>query len=428
LKRKSVIGGLPMAVKTNCVINGIPYYRIRKKDGMKLNKDGKLVPNVVPFYGKSKSDAESKVEEYFANKKAGILSGNSYLYEVAEYYTYNVLINESLAEGTIAGLESAYRVHVVKSSLVGLTMIEADSRSIQEYYYALAESGLSRDTIRRIGKFLKHFFAYAEKEGYCRNPMYNVSVPRSLNEDIDIDDEDAEDEIDNIIVFEDNEIETIVQGALSHRLRFLFLLAIGSGMRMSEILGVKYGDFKNGGVMVNKQLLRVLKIGKDKSRSYSNKLRKTKNKTSRFINLSSGLLTELELHKKRHEEEMKANGYKSDFVFTTKAGNIMEKQNLRRAYKRFLKKIGVPEKKFHAFRATYCTLLCRRGVRLEVASRLMGHADITVTAKFYLFVSDQQKIDASEKINYLFLPENDTVKKGLNIPPLLKKHRFIAIE
>lgn len=60
----------------------------------------------------------------------------------------------------------------------------------------------------------------------------------------------------------------------------------------------------------------------------------------------------------------------------------------------------------------------------KIKERISNHKNF----KFYLFVSDQQKIDASEKINYLFLPENDMVKKWLNVPPALKKHRYIAID
>ena len=47
-------------------------------------------------------------------------------------------------------------------------------------------------------------------------------------------------------------------------------------------------------------------------------------------------------------------------------------------------------------------MLCRRGVPLETASKLMGHSDINVTARFYRLVSDVEMSLAAEKINDLF--------------------------
>ena len=45
-----------MAVKTNCIKNGIPYYRLHRKINGKYED----------FYGKNKSDAE---ELYYQRKK-----------------------------------------------------------------------------------------------------------------------------------------------------------------------------------------------------------------------------------------------------------------------------------------------------------------------------------------------------------------------
>ena len=49
-----------MASKTNVVINGKTYYRVRKTIGYK--DDGS--PVLKSFYGKNKSEAEEKAEQY----------------------------------------------------------------------------------------------------------------------------------------------------------------------------------------------------------------------------------------------------------------------------------------------------------------------------------------------------------------------------
>ena len=66
--------------------------------------------------------------------------------------------------------------------------------------------------------------------------------------------------------------------------------------------------------------------------------------------------------------------------------------------KRLCNRIGVPYHKFHSFRHTFGTNLSRAGVPIEETAKLMGHADISITAKYYINVNADRKKDAVEKI------------------------------
>lgn len=62
---------------------------------------------------------------------------------------------------------------------------------------------------------------------------------------------------------------------------------------------------------------------------------------------------------------------------------------------------GVSCHKFHSFRHTFGTSLSRAGVLIEETAKLMGHADISVTAKYYIDVNADRRKAAVEKIvNY----------------------------
>ena len=91
---------------------------------------------------------------------------------------------------------------------------------------------------------------------------------------------------------------------------------------------------------------------------------------------------------------MKRNKYKTDFVFTTSTGRPYEDANIHRALDRYYGHIGVPHKKLHAYRSTFCTNLCRNGVPIQIASKLLGHKSIEVTSKYYTAVSDDEKKNA----------------------------------
>ena len=95
-----------------------------------------------------------------------------------------------------------------------------------------------------------------------------------------------------------------------------------------------------------------------------------------------------------HKEEMKKNKYKVDFIFTTSTGKLLDYHNVRRSMERLYNRCGITPKKIHAYRSTFCTELCRAKVPIEVASKLMGHKSVEVTAKHYALIRQDTKVEA----------------------------------
>ncbi len=56
----------------------------------------------------------------------------------------------------------------------------------------------------------------------------------------------------------------------------------------------------------------------------------------------------------------------------------------------------------YCLRHTYCTDLQAKGVSLKMASYLMGHSDISVTANIYTHVTDEILNDAAMLIGVTF--------------------------
>ena len=56
----------------------------------------------------------------------------------------------------------------------------------------------------------------------------------------------------------------------------------------------------------------------------------------------------------------------------------------------------------YCLRHTYCTDLCKAGVDVRTAQKLMGHATITITADIYTHIDQSQILDAGDKINEYF--------------------------
>lgn len=398
-----------MAKKTNYRINGNEYYRIRRKIGEDAN--GKSI--MKAFYGDCKSEAELKYQKFINNQNAAPNKNrNDSFGKVASFYTYKVMLHENLAQGTIELYERQYREKLAKSSMMIRPIKEISSADIQSLFNELAKGSLdgrkievSQSALKSLNKYLKRLFRYLSIEGYCQNIMENVTIPKLEHE---TDENQGGIEINSseeIEVFTDEEIRRIIE--TPNRKQFLFQLALSTGLRAGEILALKYSDFRDGKVSVNKQINTHYKIDESGYREYERVIKKPKSPSSiRTVPLPDNVAASFRAYSAWHKQEMLRNGYRTDYVFTSETGRLLDKGNLRVAWIRHLKKAGVEYRKFHACRSTYCTTLCKNGVPLETASKLMGHSDVNITAEFYRFVGADEMVKAASKIDNLFSIEN----------------------
>jgi site-specific recombinase XerD len=70
-------------------------------------------------------------------------------------------------------------------------------------------------------------------------------------------------------------------------------------------------------------------------------------------------------------------------------------------FQRFTKKLNIPEQKrhLHILRHTLATRLLKNGVDLKTVSEILGHHDLSVTARYYAKVDEEQKKKALKKVN-----------------------------
>lgn len=228
------------------------------------------------------------------------------------------------------------------------------------------------------------FLIWLSLNGYANNVLSAVEIPRK-------EDNSRHDEI---VVWSDDEIATILDAVdapvrLSerHRLAFLVQTLTYTGMRISEALGLKYSDIRDGVIYIERQY-------------YLDELKPPKWGSKRQIPMHPVLAKAFEEHIKWHEWDMKRNKYKTEFVFTTSTGNLYSASSVRHALMRFCKKIGVEYKNIHVYRATFCTQMCRCGVPLEVTSKLMGHKSLEVTAAHYALVRQDSLQDAINALKF----------------------------
>ena len=89
----------------------------------------------------------------------------------------------------------------------------------------------------------------------------------------------------------------------------------------------------------------------------------------------------------------------SQYVSCTNAGTMNCSRNLQRSLDRLIKKTNITKRvTLHTLRHTFGSTLLRRGVGIEVISKLMGHANISITYNKYIHSIQEEEAKAMTMI------------------------------
>ena len=185
----------------------------------------------------------------------------------------------------------------------------------------------------------------------------------------------------------------------------IFGTLLYTGMRVAELTALKPEDidYDKGIIYVKRNFVyyRDQITGKSKGdKLMERRIQSTKSNAGyRKLPLNDKLYDLFELQRKignkNTEVIMSNNGPVSGFMFATRFGQCHHQGSLNKALKRIVKEANtdpnavlLPNMHCHMLRKTYCTNLCRAGVPLGIAQKLMGHKDIRVTSEIYTEIQD----------------------------------------
>ena len=271
-----------MAKKTNCIKNGIPYYRVVKTIGHKA--DG--TPIKKEFYGSGINEANEKADIYMQNLKLGlqtnkgIISINNLFSKWLFQYKKN-----DIKPSTLESYEGLYRNYIEPDIISNQPIKDIKSINIQNYYNRLMKLNIvhtnrpmSSYRIKAIHKLLHLFFAYCEKDGYTiKNPCNNVTLPKDNKKEIEI----LEDN-NKLDFFTEKELKILISAFNDSHYKDIVIFAVATGMRQGEILGLQWTDldFENRLISVIHNLSNSADFDEKGKRSYSLKLTSPKSKNS----------------------------------------------------------------------------------------------------------------------------------------------------
>jgi integrase len=356
--------------------NGEGSITRHKKSGLYMARywvESPTGPKRKTIYGKKREDVAEKLADALSERNKGIVLDDENI-TVAEYLDrwLKDCVRGSVRESTSSRDKYLVTNHV-KPSIGRLKLKNLNALRLQGLYRERLDSGLSGATVQKVHHVLHKALAQAVKWSLIpRNPADAVKAPIPSPKEMH--------------PLSPEETRSLLVAARGDRLEALYVLAVTSGMRRGELLGLKWSDvdLKNGTVSIRRTLTRTdngkrLALGEPKTK-----------KSRRTIRLTARATEALKAHRKRQlAEMMKLAGLREDhgLVFTTQSGTLINPSNLRqRSLAPLLKKARLPAIRFHDLRHTCATLLLSKNTHPKFVQELLGHATVAITLDTYSHV------------------------------------------
>lgn len=184
------------------------------------------------------------------------------------------------------------------------------------------------------------------------------------------------------------EIPLFLKQCKGERHYLTFLLAIYTGMRRGELLGLKWSDIDFG-----KKLIRIQRsLSHIPNKCYSLSTLKTK-KSKRQVPIPDFIVQALQVHKDIQDTQRKRLGEQyqdQDLVICTETGTVQDPRNVLRVMKRNSKAANVTPIRFHDIRHTHASILISEGVDIVKVSARLGHSSPKITLENYAHLMPNQ--------------------------------------
>lgn len=317
-----------------------------------------------------KKDAEEDLPRILNKMKNGFTEPKKMTFE--EYlYEWLDKKKQDIAHGTYIHYDSYARTHIMPG-LGHWKISELDYGILDSFIDEVKRMDRAQETKRHIYKILSIALSEGKRYGIKQGLLDDIPAPRRDNKSIEY--------------WTLEEMQSFVQHLKSKNHRIPIMIALATGMRRGEIMGLRWSrvDFENKSISVTHQLKQ---IENDKGKNEWVISPELKNKTSyRTISIDDDTIEMLKEHKKQQERDKLKVGpdYEDlDLVCAITTGGVMKPTYLNTVFNRTCKKAGVKRITFHGLRHTHATMLLSDGVHPKIVQERLGHSSIETTLDRY---------------------------------------------
>jgi integrase len=282
-------------------------------------------------------------------------------------------IRATVRPSTWTSYETLVRLHVAPH-LGPVPLRQVTPAGLNGLYATLAESGrrdgsggLSPRTVRYVHTILRRAFGDAVRWGLlARNPVALADPPRQARVEMQ--------------AWTAEQAAAFLAAIAAERLYPAFHLALLTGMRRGEILGLRWADVDLDAGRLAVRQTRV-DVGYEVVVSEPKTAR-----SRRQVALDGGTGAVLRSWRATQAAERLAWGpgwEDNGLVFTREDGTPVHPQTLTRTFDELVRRSGLPRIRFHGCRHTWATCALAAGVPLWDVSDALGHSSIAITSDIY---------------------------------------------
>lgn len=393
VRRRFQRGSLRKRGKTNPVWEAQWYEPCLNPDGTIGRKRRSVILGLVSELGKK--EAKKKLDELLLPLNQGKFVPHSTLTfrQFCEQF-FAAGVYPSLKPSTAKRYQRTLRTHLLPAfgdrRLCDLTTFD-----VQQLINQKLDAGLSWEVCNHLRNLVSKIYTTAKKWRYFlgENPASGVELPQKQ----------AVREKQALAI---EQIPRLLQ-VLPEPVRTMALVGILAGLRVGEILGLRWSD-----VDFEKRQLRV------EQAVYRGQIGSPKTQGSRrSLPIPEYLLEGLASHYSRS-----GNPDGPQLVFQTKNGTPLNDTNLlHRFLKPAGKQIGAPWLSWHTFRRTHATLLQLAGGSLKDAQAQLGHSNPWITAGIYIQPLPAHQREAVENLARMVTNGDEPGKFAEELPVLTEQ-------
>ncbi len=374
-------------------------------------EDGKWVASLTlengkrkVFYGKTRKEVKEKLTTALHEQQQGTLvtagpqTVEQYLTDWLEN-THKRLVRPRTYE--------RYREAVYQHLIPALGHYQLQKLAVQHmqtFYTQKENEGLAPATIIYYHSVLHNALNVAVKRGLiARNVCDLASPPRRVRHEIQ--------------PLTAEQAQNLLVALHGHRWEALYTLALATGLRRGEILGLKWQDinFAAGTLQVRRILSRVPTLAANREHVYVEAEPKTK-QSRRSVVIAPLALQSLVQHRTRQLEARQQAGLAwqdHDYVFCTSIGTHLNPNHVVEELKKLLHKAGLPDIRFHDLRHSAATLLLTAKIHPKVVQEILGHTQISTTMDIYSHVLPGLQEDAMGKLHDVLSKRDEDDDEGM---------------
>jgi integrase len=338
-------------------------------------------PKRKTLYGKTRREVDEKLTKAKADRDGGLVFDADNL-RLGEYLGRWLAdsVRDTVRPTTFERYEQIVRLHI-RPVLGQLKLKSLTSAHVRGLYRQKLDAGLSPRSVQYVHVTLHKALEQAIADGLIpRNATEAVKPPQVRREEM------------RPLTAE--QVRILFDAAKGDRLEALYVLAVTTGLRQGELLGLKWDDVDlEAGTLRVRRTLTTAKGGPQLTAP------KTKG-SRRTVKLTQSAVKALRSHLERQLDEIDKAGSlwrENGLIFASESGDPMDRRNLTtHRFKPLLKRAGLPQIRFHDLRHTCATLLLTKNVNPKIVSEMLGHASIAITLDTYSHVLPNMQDSAAE--------------------------------